>query len=386
MVVDFYDCLQESASGLTIAILLFDAIMLSNGFEGLCVPALGVYCYQLMSKALMELLPRLIPGGLSPEINAVLTSIRYKSNNGYHYLWRALEFTIPGFDPVVPIQIPSWSNADNIFGFAQAYLLHFHIQGKKNFHYNDRTCRGIFLRAIQFSNFADTVTTLQSHVNLFRDKYDDGYFPPHLHLHGLATSIHQNTQAQMCDIISPHVQCLKDSSSIVQGVPSIRRIDRDDCSRVGFKDRGGGGNNSRDYLDHGHDDNPWAPWDCPHPQRNPGRLARLDLNRRHFLPNVQCTACKRVGHEAKHCDMLATAICLERYMKHNMSDSVRDAIKKDWLARWKDRLENPDCTPCQVLRAYVEEPDITVAWLDETMERDCWVDKDHSVGSDNSNE
>jgi hypothetical protein len=76
MVVDFYDRLQESASGLVIAILPFDAIMLSNGFKGRCVPALGVYHYQLMSKTLMELLPCLIPGGLSPEINAVLASVR----------------------------------------------------------------------------------------------------------------------------------------------------------------------------------------------------------------------------------------------------------------------------------------------------------------------
>jgi hypothetical protein len=37
-------------------------------------------------------------------------------------------------------------------------------------------------------------------------------------------------------------------------------------------------------------------------------LARPDRNRRTFLPDVQCAACKRVGHVAKHCDMLATAI------------------------------------------------------------------------------
>jgi hypothetical protein len=37
-----------------------------------------------------------------------------------------------------------------------------------------------------------------------------------------------------------------------------------------------------------------------------------DRNRRPFLPDVQCAACKRVGHVAKHCDMLATTICLER--------------------------------------------------------------------------
>ena len=41
-VADFYDRLQESTTGLIIAIMPFDAIMLTNRFEGLCVPALGV--------------------------------------------------------------------------------------------------------------------------------------------------------------------------------------------------------------------------------------------------------------------------------------------------------------------------------------------------------
>jgi hypothetical protein len=82
-VVDFYDRLQESTTGLIIAIMPFDAIMLTNRFEGLCVLALGVRRYQLMSQALMELLPCLIPGTLFPQINAALSSVRYESNNGY---------------------------------------------------------------------------------------------------------------------------------------------------------------------------------------------------------------------------------------------------------------------------------------------------------------
>jgi hypothetical protein len=89
---------------------------------------------------------------------------------------------------------------------------------------------------------------------------------------------------------------------------------------------------------------------------------------------------------AKHCDMLATAICLERYMKRDMSDSVRDAIEKDWLARWKARLDNPDRTPRQVLRAYVEELDITVAGLDEAMDWECWADDTPSDASDSSDD
>jgi hypothetical protein len=248
-----------------------------------------------MSKALMDLLPRLIPDSLSPQINAALTSVRYESNNGYNYLWCILELTVPGFDPVVSIQVSHWSNSDNIFSFAQAYLLHFRLQGKLNFHCDDRTCSRIFLRAIQFSNFADTVTTLQSHVNLFREPYDDGYLPPHLRLHGSATSIHQNTQARMHDIISPRIRCIEGSLSVVQGVTAIHWVDRDDHSRVSFRDSGGGGSNGREYRHRGRDDNPRAPRERPRPQSGPGRLTRPDRNRCPFLPDVQCAACKRVG-------------------------------------------------------------------------------------------
>ena len=61
-------------------------------------------------------------------------------------------------------------------------------------------------------------------------------------------------------------------------------------------------------------------------------------------------------------------------MKHDMSTTLRDSIEKEWLDRWKERLGNPSQTPRQVLRAYVEELDITVAGLDGAMEWDYWDD------------
>ena len=66
-------------------------------------------------------------------------------------------------------------------------------------------------------------------------------------------------------------------------------------------------------------------------------------------------------------------------MKHDLSASVRDAIKKDWLDRWKARLGDPDRTPRQIMRTYVEDLDITVARLDNEMEWDCW-DDDEATG------
>ncbi len=141
-----------------------------------------------------------------------------------------LELTVPGFDPVIPIQFPAWGDIGDIFGFSQAYLLYFRLQEKMNFHYDDRTRSGIFLRAIQKTDLADTVTTLQSQVNSFRDT-DEGYLPPHLRLHRLATSIHQNIQARLRDIVSPRARRVNASHSLIQGPPRINRVGRDGVGR-----------------------------------------------------------------------------------------------------------------------------------------------------------
>jgi hypothetical protein len=86
--------------------------------------------YAKMGKALMDFLPRLILGSLSPKFNAAFASVRYESNNSYNYLWCILELMVLGFDPVILIISPSWGDCDDIFNFAQCYLLYFHLQAK----------------------------------------------------------------------------------------------------------------------------------------------------------------------------------------------------------------------------------------------------------------
>jgi hypothetical protein len=66
-VVDFYDRLQEAGLSYVLALLPFDAIVISHG--------LGLARYATMSKAFMELVPRLISSSLSPQMNATLSSV-----------------------------------------------------------------------------------------------------------------------------------------------------------------------------------------------------------------------------------------------------------------------------------------------------------------------
>jgi hypothetical protein len=225
-VVNFYDRFQELSNPHLMALMPFDSIVLKNRYEGLFIPGLGTRRYAACGKALMDFLPHLIPENSSSCIKATLAATRCKTNNGYDYLWRVLKLTVPGFDLVVAFHTPQWTDSDGIFHFAQAYLLYFQLQGKMHYHYTDWTRSGIFLRAIQNSDYANTVPTLQSHVNLYQEDYDMGYLPPHLRLHGLAESIHQNALARLRDIVSPRLRWIDVSTSRVQGLPALPSVDQ----------------------------------------------------------------------------------------------------------------------------------------------------------------
>ena len=258
----------------------------------------------------------------------------------------------------------------------------------------------MFLRGVQSTEYANMVTTLLSHVNSFQQEFDGGYLPPHLRVHGLATSIHQTIMAHIRDVHTPrvrhvleHRQAIRDFTlgerlSRVQGAPQVNRFSRDGGTPRQGPDshsRGHGGPKypSRRSYDGRHPCQEGTP-DRGHsrPPCGPGQLARPDCNWHPFLPNVQCAACKRVGHVAKHCDMLATAICLERYIKADPSPSLWDSIEQEWLEQWKERLGNPTFTPHQVLRAYMEELDITVAGLDDEMKWETWEDGKYDAPTD----
>jgi hypothetical protein len=86
-----------------------------ESLKRLCIPGLGTQRFADSSWTLMDFLPCLIPGTLSLHVNATLTVVRNESNNGYNYLSRVLELTVPGFNPVIPIQTLQWLDCDDIF-------------------------------------------------------------------------------------------------------------------------------------------------------------------------------------------------------------------------------------------------------------------------------
>jgi len=106
------------------------------------------------------------------------------------------------------------------------------------------------------------------------------------------------------------------------------------------------------------------------------RSIRPDLRHRTFLPGVQCAACKRLGHEAASCDMLAIALFLDKYKKTLPEDSRR-TIESTWVAQFKEKLGQPQPSPTQVMKAYCDDLDITSGHLDLAMDWDCWPEDEY---------
>ena len=114
------------------------------------------------------------------------------------------------------------------------------------------------------------------------------------------------------------------------------------------------------------------------PGRSPaprGRFVRPDSNGGEFRPDVICDACRRKGHVAANCDVLAIALFIEKY-KRDLSDDAKDRIESGWIERWRSAVGNPSKKPRRVMKAYLDLLDLTVDDLDDQMCWECWPETD----------
>jgi hypothetical protein len=122
--VAFYERMQQVLGAYLLPLIPFDLINLTNNYEGLFPPGLGTDAYAECSIAILELLPRLLPS-TDPEIQAIVSTVRNSSQNGYDLLWRVMALYVPGFDPTISIAQPIWTRDSSILDFSQSHLLYF---------------------------------------------------------------------------------------------------------------------------------------------------------------------------------------------------------------------------------------------------------------------
>ncbi len=286
------------------------------------------------------------------------------------------------------------------------FELYFRLQAKKQVYINTRDRTSLFLKAVASSEYADIVTTLQSNVDSYRHIDDEYFLPQHYRITNIAMLIHNNAKARVRDFGHRRVNRVTGWDSLtdvllddelqfchIQGYePRVFCMDQ---GRAQDRDRGGRGPDRRGFdrrqrFEHRQDNSTLTSDRSSHSSITSGergtaaprgRFARPDQRRRSFLPNTQCEACKRVGHEAVSCDMLALALFIERHKK-SLPDAARNEIESKWLARWKDRLGQPARTPRQVMRTYCDALNITADTLNHAMDWECWPESDVDLADD----
>jgi hypothetical protein len=273
----------------------------------------------------------------------------------------------------------------NIFEFCLAFVLYFRLVSKKGLVHDDRTKSITFLQAIREPAYVDVITTLHAHIDTFQSE-DFGYLPPHLCMMGLATQMHKNAKARVWDIIPTVQRAYGFQDPLIQGfvLLQVYRLDSKyshttaSTSTLSPMTNCKGGNcvGSRQLMDGNTDRFPSRTRDNRTSEAVRGRYARLDHNCRSWDPDTICAACRRRGHPASQCDVLAIALFLDPYIKTTMSPSDRDKIELAWLQQWKERLGNPSCLPRRVMKMFLEEMDITLDVLDEQMDWECWPTDD----------
>ncbi len=68
--------------------------------------------------------------------------------------------------------------------------------------------------------------------------------------------------------------------------------------------------------------------------------------------------------------MLAIALYIDRYTK-DISATECSTIESCWLDKYKAKLGQPGCTPCQIMRTYCDNYNITPDHLDQAMDWEC---------------
>jgi hypothetical protein len=89
----FYDNLQKKSSSYLLPLMPFNAINLWLGFEGLCPLGLGIHRYADICRALMEILPCLLPS--FSLVTMAISTTRAENGNGFALLWEIMELSIP---------------------------------------------------------------------------------------------------------------------------------------------------------------------------------------------------------------------------------------------------------------------------------------------------
>jgi hypothetical protein len=141
-----------------------------------------------------------VPAGTDLAVKLLTNMVCMESGNGYDLLWRVLSLLVPGFDPTIHINMPTWFDGD-VFKFVHSFHFYYRLQAKKGVVLDNWTQSATFLNSIQEPLYADVVMTLTTCIENYAMGLKDGYLPPHLCMTGLALQIYKHVQSRAQTVV-----------------------------------------------------------------------------------------------------------------------------------------------------------------------------------------
>jgi hypothetical protein len=107
-IVNWYEQLTSTCEAFCIGLVPFNAIQYSH-CQDLCIPGIGIDRYHDMASALCTAMPMCFAQADS-RVQAMIAGIKTKTQNGYKILWHVLYRYVPGFNPTITVDTPTWDN------------------------------------------------------------------------------------------------------------------------------------------------------------------------------------------------------------------------------------------------------------------------------------
>ena len=390
-VVTFYDDLESRIKHYLVLLTPFDNVNVDFGVYSICLPGIGVERYQMMAKALFDVLQNLLPK--TADVQNQVNIFKNTGADGYALLFAILQLSIPGFNNPRTASEPRWDSTPDISEFAKAYTMYLRLERVKGRTYTDKDKSLKFLNGIRSFSYFGVITSLKMQVQQAQSVDGNEYFgtlPPLLHISALAVEIKEQMKGMMED--NSLLALDRRINQLERGHPRAHRLiggttpidtdysSDDDSIHSALDDLPG----MNPIVRAARDNRPRPPpRDGCTPRDRTRSPAPFRRPRTTFDASLQCGACKSVGHLDANCYHLARAIFLERFMRNPNNATICKRMEKEWLSRQAERQETSRINSRRVLKTYLDRhnysldqmeylmgPDLMSLWSDDPSPED----------------
>jgi hypothetical protein len=349
--VSWYQSLQPRLASYCIGLTPFDGIELSFGYQGLCIPGLGIKRYRPMALALYEILITKLPR----EHQTLLGLFDVGTKDAYHLFWSFFCLTLPIFNTDMELKYPKFADhSGDVEQFARATVIYnkFERMDGRNMNQRHKVMKYLttLSKAVDWPIVhvkLDCVSRCPGDLSLPVDS-QYGTLPPSLSLAQVTADIMQYLRNRQHDPTLGNVDTYRRTNMLEAQLVNKGTVWKEDAKPMDFHMQG--------YEDlYETDISVFDPVANAVQRRSFPRKSTAPERARVRAPPVACDACGG-NHKAIICFWLARALRIQDFIKDPRNKRRIDEAIQYWKDKRAAQVEHkgPERDPKRILAAYVD--------------------------------